>query len=343
MKGAWLVAAICVLTWAPALPSAPGQSRDDEPVKSIRGRVLDLAGDAVEGARVFIVAPGISQTRTLRTDGEGMYSIYGLPSTEDYEVRVTYQDAESETRLVSRLLAREDNIVNFTLEVVTRQEEPSGAGFRLQTFDGVDLYAAFDVPEGVQAPIPVALLLHGYGESHTVWAPLRERLLQRGWAVLALDLRGHGQSLTRGAAAIAPQESWRTDPQQFPLDLEPALDYLRTRPRLDSNRIAVIGFDVGAQLALIASGRFREVSTAVAINPNLDQALAMAGTGRAFSPRTTFVVAAPDGEGERVRETVSGASRLTVLDPGPPLAQTGVWLGTDDMIEQIVRWLRDTY
>jgi pimeloyl-ACP methyl ester carboxylesterase len=339
----WLLAAIFLLIGVSGFSSALGQSRDDEQVKSIRGRVLDLAGNAVEGARVFIFAPRNSQTRTLRTDEDGVYGIYGLPSTEDYEVRVTYQDAESETRLVSGLLSREDNIVNFTLEVVTQQDQTSGEGLSLETFDGVELYAAFDIPEGVQAPIPVALLLHGYGEDHTVWAPLRERLLQRGWAVLALDLRGHGQSLTRGAATIRPQESWRTDSQQFPLDLQPALDYLRTRPRLDSNRIAVIGFDVGAQLALIASERFREVSTAVAIDPNLDQALSMAGTARAFAPRTTFIVAAPDGEGERVREAVSGASRLTVIDPAPPRAQTGVWLDADDLVEQIVRWLRDTY
>lgn len=349
MRRAWMPAAMtamtlaAILTWGPALAALPSTfTQSDEPVKTIRGRVMDLAGNPVEGARVFIFDPENSRTRTLRTDPEGLYSIFGLPASEDYEVRVTYQDTESETRLVTGFLAREDNIVNFTLGIVTEQEE-SGDGIRLETFDGIELYAAFDVPEGVQAPIPVALLLHGYGENHTVWAPLRERLLERGWAVLALDLRGHGQSRSQGGTAVEPQESWREDPQQFPLDLTPALDYLRTRPRLDTNRIAVIGFDVGAQLALVASSRFREVSTAVALDPNLDEALRMAGTARAFSPRTTFIVASPDGDGERVREVISGASRLTVLDSAPPLTQTGVWLGTGDVIEQIVRWLRDTY
>lgn len=324
-------------------PFAIAQSDEDEFVKSIRGVVRDLAGHPVSDARVFIFTEENNQTRILRTDEEGQYAIYGLPGDLDYQLHVTFQGLESESRTVTGLLARADNIVNFTLDLILDGVDDEEDGLTFESFDGVTLYGVFDLPVGVPAPIPVALLLHGYGETHAVWSALRDGLLSRGWAVLAIDLRGHGRSRTRGGTTLVPDESWREDPQQFPLDLQPALDYLKTRPRLDTNRIAVIGSDVGASLALIASGRYREVATAVAIDPDLDEALAMAGTARDFAPQTTQVIVADTETGERIRDYVKGASRLTIVDPPPRSERTEVWLGTPDTVDEILRWLRDTY
>ena len=322
---------------------ARAQFDDEDFVKTIRGIIRDLAGDPVPDARVFVFTPRNNQTRTLRTDAGGEYQVHGLAGNADYQVRATYQGTETETRVVSAFLTRRDNILNFTLDLTLGREAEEEEGLTLDTFDGVTLYGTFDMPEGLAAPIPVALLLHGYGESHTAWSSLRERLLRVGWAVLAMDLRGHGQSLRRGPDTLAPQESWRRDALQFPLDLQPALDFLKTRPRLDTNRIAVIGSDVGAGLALIASGRYREVATVVALNPDLDEALSMAGTARDFTPRTTHIVVTDTEAGERVREYVSGAARVTVLDPPPASDRTAVWLGAPGTIDEILRWLRDTY
>ncbi|OLR93456.1 alpha/beta fold hydrolase [Actinokineospora bangkokensis] len=39
-----------------------------------------------------------------------------------------------------------------------------------------------------------AALVHGLGNSGATWGPLAERMAERGWTVLAPDLRGHGAS-----------------------------------------------------------------------------------------------------------------------------------------------------
>ena len=157
---------------------------------------------------------------------------------------------------------------------------------------------------------------------------------------MTLDLRGHGQSRLRNREEIRVEPSWRTDSRQFPLDLEPALDWLKSRPRLDSNRIAVIGSDIGANLALVAAGRFSEVGTAVAIHPVLDEALSLAGTAREFSPRMAHLIV-PDREtGQGVREFITGASRITIRSAE---GGTGAALAAPNTIDEIVRWLRDTY
>lgn len=330
-----------------ALAAAPPlRAQFDEPelFKSIRGIVTDLAGNPVPEARIFVFTSTKNETRTLRTDERGQYEIHGLPGNVDYEIRAALGGAESETRVVTSFLAREDNVVNLKLNLVLESSDAEDdEGFSFETFDGVTLHGSFDLPVGVQAPIPVALLLHGYGENRGVWGALTERLLAGGWAVLAIDLRGHGNSQSRGQSVVLPEQSWRRDPQQFPLDLNPALDWLKTRPRLDTNRIAVIGSDIGASLALIAGGRFAEVATVVAINPNLDEALAMAGTARDFSPRTVYLVVSDPQVSDRIREYVLGALRVRVLRPAPESANTAVWIGTSDTIEEILRWLRDTY
>src|SRR5205823_7142072 len=135
----------------------------------------------------------------------------------------------------------------------------SDQGPTFKSYDLVELHASFDMPLGVPAPVPAVLLLHGYGENRTVWKDFSKQLLDRGWAVMTLDLRGHGDSRMKNKLAIQAAPEWRTNPREFPQDLDPALDWLKSRTRVDGRKIVVIGADVGANLALIASGRFPEV------------------------------------------------------------------------------------
>jgi len=272
-----------------------------------------------------------------------VYAVNGLRPDADYEVHAEFRGATTEARLVSQFLVRRDNVLNFDLPIAVIPEGVGGdgdGGIPLETFDRVVLRATFQLPEGLSGPFPVALLLHGFGEDRSVWFDLEARLLEEGWAVMALDLRGHGGSTTRNAERIEPQEGWRTDPQQFPLDLVPAINWLQTQERVSSGRMAVIGFDVGANLALIASGRYREVATAVAINANVAEAEAMAGAGQEFVPSTVQIIASSAAAAETVRQHVQGASRVTIV---PGAGGTIGWVATGNALDEIIRWLRDTY
>src|SRR5439155_47960 len=76
-------------------------------------------------------------------------------------------------KFVSSFLNREDNVLNFQLDVAviddsaaSSKPEPSAT---FKTFDLVELHASFDLPLGVPAPIPAVLLLHGYGGDRSAW------------------------------------------------------------------------------------------------------------------------------------------------------------------------------
>jgi pimeloyl-ACP methyl ester carboxylesterase len=323
----------------------PRPRRDEGPKpKNVHGLVQDLRGKPVAGARVFIRDTKTNTSRTVETDMDGIYRVFALAPTSDYEIHAEFKGKVSDKKVVSSFLNREDNVVNFQLDVAVVESggglAPDQAGPSFQTFDLTELHASFDMPLGIPAPIPAVLLLHGYGEDRTVWRNFTQQLLGRGWAVMALDLRGHGESKTRNKLPLQATAEWRTDPHAFPIDLDPALDWLKARPRIDTQKIVVIGVDVGANLALIASGRFPEVRTVVAIRPNLMESLAMAGSAQDFQPRSALIVVPNEAEGNRIRVMVRPPSRILVSSVAGGTAQASA---DKQITDAIFQWLRDSF
>lgn len=311
--------------------------------KNIHGVVQDLRGKALLGAHVFVRDKKTNVVRTLTTDQEGIYKIYALPPTVDYEVWADFKGKVSEKKTISSFLNREDNVLNFQLDVTVIEGgaiEADDAGPAFQSYDLVDLHASFELPKGVPAPIPAVLLLHGYGENRSVWKDFTRQLLNRGFAVMALDLRGHGESKTKNKRPIQASQEWRSNPHEFPQDLDPALDWLKAQSRIDSRRIAVIGSDVGANLALIASGKFPEVRTVVAIKPNLSEGFALAGSAQDFHPRSALVVVTDLAEGNRLKTYVKDPARIQVASVSGGTMNS---LADKQLADAVFQWLKETF
>jgi pimeloyl-ACP methyl ester carboxylesterase len=313
--------------------------------KNIRGVVQDLRGTPLPGAHVYIRDMKTNITRTLTTDQQGLYSIFALTPTADYEVYAEFRGQTSEKKLVSSFLNRADNVINFQLDMAAIAGgaptiDDAGSGPEIRAFDAAELRASFELPRGVAAPIPAVLLLHGYGEDRSVWNSLRAELLARGWAVMALDLRGHGQSTTRNGRPLQAAPEWRTSSHDFPVDVDPALDWLKAQPRVDNSKVVIIGSDVGANLALIASGRFPEVRTVVAINPKLNESMSMAGSAQDFMPKSALIISNDPAEADRVQATVTAPRRVLVVSGS---GGTGKWAAEKQVVDGIFQWLRETF
>jgi pimeloyl-ACP methyl ester carboxylesterase len=314
--------------------------------KNIHGTVSDHAGKPIEGARVLVLNTKDNTTRTLTTDVAGNYSVQGLTPDVNYEVRADFRGVVSERKSISAMLDREDNLVNFQLNLTAGTT--SGAvgapsadpGPELQTFDLVKLKASFEMPQGVPAPIPAVLLLHGYGENRKVWDEFRKQFLAKGWAVMSLDLRGHGDSVVKNQRPLQPNPDWRSNPREFPQDVDPALDWLKKQARLNSSKIVIIGYDVGANLALISSGKFKEVRTVVAVNPNLKESLELAGSAQDFRPRSALVVAESANSVELIKTYVKDPFRVLTQPVAGGTAQ--VFQGKP-LSDAIFQWLKETY
>jgi pimeloyl-ACP methyl ester carboxylesterase len=63
---------------------------------------------------------------------------------------------------------------------------------KFDSVDGVELHGTFY--PGRKPKTPAVLILHRYGGDHQGWENLAEKLQDKGFAVLAFDFRGHGES-----------------------------------------------------------------------------------------------------------------------------------------------------
>ncbi|MEQ3549912.1 alpha/beta hydrolase [Pseudonocardia nematodicida] len=117
------------------------------------------------------------------------------------------------------------------------RNEPGDTVIRVQG-DGVVLVGDLREPAGPDRH-GAAVLLHGGGQTRHSWRHTAHRLSEAGWAVLSLDLRGHGDS------SWAPDGDYLLDAHVG--DLRAAVDVLGEPPVL-------IGASLGGMTSLLALG-----------------------------------------------------------------------------------------
>lgn len=136
-------------------------------------------------------------------------------------------------------------------------------------------------PEKEKKKLPVVISLHGTGGNKESQRGLLTDLAKRGIIGVAIDARYHGER-ARGAkraeaynAAIV--RAWRAKPgekQEHPFyydtcwDLWKTVDYLKTCPDVDADRIGMIGFSMGGietWLAATVDDRVKVLVPAIAV------------------------------------------------------------------------------
>lgn len=159
------------------------------------------------------------------------------------------------------------------------------------TPDGVTLSATFVPASKLRAPL--VLLLHQLGRDHTTYEPLYEPLRAAGFAILALDFRGHGGSTVAGTTTLNWEEfseaEWRGT-------LSDAAAVLALAPKLrgvNAEKIAVVGASIGANVALLLAGSTQVISSIVLLSPGLNyRGLETKDAAARLAGKPTLIVAA---------------------------------------------------
>lgn len=116
---------------------------------------------------------------------------------------------------------------------------------------------------------PVAILLHTYGSDRTAWEPLVPTLHAAGFAVLAIDFRGHGET-TGPEGMQLTKRSEKKDTRLFRQmykDVQGAYNWLTTRNDVDLARFVLIGCGLGCSVAIDCGGHDRSIDCIVCIAP----------------------------------------------------------------------------
>ena len=158
----------------------------------------------------------------------------------------------------------------------------------LRTQDGVSLAATYY--EAPHRAAPGIILIHMLTRSKEDWQDLAPRLVDAGFGVLALDLRGHGGSGGGGRTADG-----RIDVSGMVLDVKAARAFFNGRPETAAGRLAIVGASVGANLALLVAADDPAVRSLVLLSPGLDyQGLRTEAPVRKYADRPALLVAGVD-------------------------------------------------
>lgn len=192
----------------------------------------------------------------------------------------------------------------------------------VQAADGVQLVGTFYAPQQPSPPWPGVLLLHMVYGSRQDWQEFAPTLTAAGYAVLALDMRAHGDS---GGSL-----EW----DKFEDDLLRVWDYFTSRPDLDAARSAVVGASIGSNMALVLGAGQPAVSAVGLLSPGLDYyGVTTADALQTYGERPLLIVASQEDSysaessrqlqelagGDVQLEMYSGAGHGTVMlsrEPG---------------------------
>ena len=109
---------------------------------------------------------------------------------------------------------------------------------------GVPVHSTFVLPDSGD-DVPVVLMAHGHGGTRDEaggFRRLAEELARRGIASLRMDFSGSGDS-------VEPFVSNRLSRMGY--DLRSGLEFVRSVPGVDSERFAVVGYSMGARVAML--------------------------------------------------------------------------------------------
>ncbi len=127
--------------------------------------------------------------------------------------------------------------------------------------DGEPILGLLWVPLQRTAPARTIIIADSRGKQAVAQSDMVRPLIESGMAVLAVDLRGRGETLGHMTSdwdtnfrLVANQIDFgRPLPGRRAFDLRRTVDYVRTRPELTSDELAVVGFGDDALAALLAA------------------------------------------------------------------------------------------
>jgi len=210
----------------------------------------------------------------------------------------------------------------------------AGHTVSLRAADGTTLSAAL-YEAGQQAPGVV--LVHMLTRTHADWNGVADALQQAGFTVLALDLRGHGDS----GGSYDPSG----DLSSMQLDVQAAVRLLEARSDVAKGRIGIAGASLGANLAIIVASNIPAVRSIALLSPGLDyRGVKCEAAMRKYGTRQALLVAASNDS-----YALRSAKQLATLGTGTEvLTLEGAGHGTTmlardpGLAPRLVDWFKKT-
>lgn len=122
-----------------------------------------------------------------------------------------------------------------------------------------------------QKEFPTVVLLHSIGYSSDWWCNLPQDLLNQGYAVLKIDLRGHGKSVYNSKLLRTSWSSMTNNAfAKYPDDVIKVIEQVKSEntKKVFFNNWAIVGSDIGASTAILVADKISyKPKTLVLLSP----------------------------------------------------------------------------
>ncbi len=138
--------------------------------------------------------------------------------------------------------------------------------------DGFSIKAVLEYPKiKGKKEYSTVVLLHSLGYSSQWWETLPGELINQGYAVLRIDLRGHGRSIYNSKLVRTSWKSMTNSAfEKYPDDVVKVIEYVKKEnsKKVFFNRWAIVGADIGASSAVLAADKIAyKPKTIVLLSP----------------------------------------------------------------------------
>lgn len=190
-------------------------------------------------------------------------------------------------------------------------------------------------------PSPGLILVHMFGSDRGVWAAFAARAQREGYAVIAIDMRGHGDSAALNPDAPKYRQFATSDWLNVLQDIEAARVAL-VKAGTDPDRIGVVGASIGANLATAYASEHGDIAALVLLSPGRDyKGIEITGAFERYGKRPSLLVTT---EGDRYAADTSRALHRSATGFSELREFAGMYHGTEmldaipNAMIQILQW-----
>jgi alpha-beta hydrolase superfamily lysophospholipase len=209
-------------------------------------------------------------------------------------------------------------------------------GFR--TSDGITIAADLHLPRDASARngggAPLVVLAHQLGRDRRSWDPLVSKLSEAGFAAVAFDHRGFGESTVEVAS---PAELSDLQKESMHLDLVELIPAVSSRPDVDGSRVAVVGSGLSVTPAVRCAMQHSTVRALVLLTGNIQAEEEQFLVEHPELP-VLLVAASGDAQGSYLMERYGShmtGEHQRYFEIGPiDEADPADWRGTDGLTEE---------
>lgn len=204
------------------------------------------------------------------------------------------------------------------------------------------------VGDWVTAPTTVGavILLHTLQQNRLSWAPFQAVLARAGLASLAIDFRGHGESV-EGPDGMRLDFKNFTDDEQGTMvyDVMGAFEWINRRG-IDPERITLVGASIGANIAVRMLAEESRIRAAVLLSPGDYHGVNVVTDIGAVLPHQSLWMSASEGDDqasfERTTEAYQAASsELKTFEPLKNAGHgTNIFTARPDLMDVACKFLK---